>query len=36
MVTSEHLSGFFVIKAKDINEAVGSIEVRPLDIAERR
>jgi hypothetical protein len=47
MVTPEHLSGFFIIKAKDINEAVllastmplatiGSIEVRPLDIAERR
>lgn len=47
MVTPEHLSGFFVIQAKDINEAVllastmplatvGSIEVRPLDIAERR
>lgn len=47
MYTPEHLSGFFVIQAKDIHDAVklaikmplatvGSIEVRPLDIAERR
>jgi hypothetical protein len=46
MVTPEHLSGFFVIQARDINEAVevaskmplavvGSIEVRPVDVAER-
>lgn len=42
METKEHLSGFFLVEARDINEAillagrmplasVGSIEVRPLD-----
>lgn len=47
MYTPEHLSGFFVIQAIDMHEAVelaaqmplatvGSIEVRPLDIVERR
>lgn len=47
MYTPEHLSGFFVIQARDFNEAVsvaskmplatlGSIEVRPLDIIERQ
>lgn len=47
MITTEHLSGFFIIQAKDINEATelayrmplaaaGSIEIRPLDQVERR
>ncbi len=47
MATPEHLSGFFVIQASDINVAIelaanmplarlGSIEVRPLDVVERR
>lgn len=46
METKEHLSGFFLITAQDLNEAVrlaarmplatvGSIEVRPLDVLER-
>lgn len=46
METKEHLSGFILINARDLNEAirlaakmplvtVGSIEVRPLDILER-
>ena len=46
METKEHLSGFFLIQAQDLNEAVqlaarmplatvGSIEVRPLDVLER-
>lgn len=47
MYTPEHLSGFFVIQAVDMHEAlelasqmplatVGSIEVRPLDAVERQ
>ena len=47
MFTPEHLSGFFIIQAKDIDEAaelacnmplaaIGSIEIRPLDQVERR
>ena len=47
MFTPEHLSGFFIIQAKDTDEAaelaynmplaaVGSIEIRPLDQVERR
>ncbi len=46
METKEHLSGFILITARDLNEAillaermplvtVGSIEVRPLDVLER-
>ncbi len=46
METKEHLSGFILVTARDLNEAiqlaarmplatVGSIEVRPLDILER-
>lgn len=46
METKEHLSGFILINARDLNEAillaehmplitVGSIEVRPLDVLER-
>lgn len=46
METKEHMSGFFVIEARDLNEAigiasrmplarVGSIEVRPVQILER-
>lgn len=46
METKEHLSGFILIEARDLNEAirlgadmplvtVGSIELRPLDILER-
>ncbi len=46
METKEHLSGFFLIEARDLNEAIqvagrmplatmGSIEVRPLDVLER-
>lgn len=46
METKEHLSGFVLVEARDINEAiqlaarmplatVGSIEVRPLDVLER-
>jgi hypothetical protein len=46
METKEHLSGFILVAARDLNEAmqlaarmplatVGSIEVRPLDILER-
>lgn len=46
METKEHLSGFCIIEARDLNEAVaiagrvpladtGSIEVRPFDILER-
>jgi hypothetical protein len=44
--TKEHLSGFSLIEARDMNEAIrlaermplaalGSIEVRPLDVLER-
>ena len=46
METKEHLSGFFIIEARDMNEAiqvasgmplasVGSIEVRPIDVLTR-
>lgn len=46
METKEHLSGFILIEARDMNEAirlgsrmplvkVGSIELRPLDLLER-
>jgi hypothetical protein len=46
METKEHLSGFILVEARDLNEAirlaarmplvtVGSIEVRPLDVLER-
>ena len=46
METKEHLSGFILVTARDLNEAirlaadmplvtVGSIEVRPLDVLER-
>lgn len=46
METKEHLSGFVIVEARDLNEAialaarmplvtVGSIEVRPLDVLER-
>jgi len=46
METKEHLSGFVVIEARDMTEAIqiaarmplaetGSIEVRPLDVLER-
>ena len=46
METKEHLSGFHIVEARDLNEALqlasrmplatmGSIEVRPLDILER-
>lgn len=46
METKEHLSGFILIEARDMNEAirlgarmplvtVGSIELRPLDVLER-
>ena len=46
METKEHLSGFILVNARDLNEAIqlaarmplvkaGSIEVRPLDILER-
>lgn len=46
METKEHLSGFCIIEARDLNAAVaiagrvplaavGSIEVRPLDVLER-
>ena len=46
METKEHLSGFCIVKARDLNEALqlaskmplatmGSIEVRPIDILER-
>ena len=46
METKEHLSGFVLVEARDLNEAihlagrmplatVGSIEVRPLDVRER-
>ena len=46
METKEHLSGFVLVQARDLNEAiqlagrmplatVGSIEVRPLDVLER-
>jgi len=46
METKEHLSGFILVNARDLNEAiqlaesmpliaVGSIEVRPLDVLER-
>ncbi len=46
METKEHLSGFILIEARDLNEAiqigarmplvaVGSIELRPLDVLER-
>ena len=46
METKEHLSGFILVQAQDLNEAVrlaarmplatvGSIEVRPLDVLER-
>ncbi len=45
--TKEYLSGFFIIEARDMNEAVqvasrmplatvGSIEIRPLDVLTRR
>lgn len=47
METKEHLSGFFLVEARDLNEAVhlasrmplatiGSIEIRPLDVLTRR
>lgn len=47
METKEHLSGFCMVEARDLNEALhlaakmplatmGSIEVRPLDILERK
>lgn len=46
METKEHLSGFILVQAQDLNDAVrlaarmplatvGSIEVRPLDVLER-
>lgn len=46
METKEHLSGFFIVQARDLNEAVqlaanmplatvGSIEVRPVGVLER-
>lgn len=46
METKEHLSGFILVNARDLNEAiqlaarmplvtVGSIEVRPLNVLER-
>lgn len=46
METKEHLSGFILVEARDLNEAialaarmplvtVGSIEVRPLGVLER-
>ena len=46
MEAKEHLSGFILVNARDLNEAiglagrmplatVGSIEVRPLDVLER-
>jgi len=46
METKEHLSGFCMVSARDLNEAVqlaarmplaavGSIEVRPIDVLER-
>lgn len=46
METKEHLSGFYIIEARDLNEAirlaadiplatVGSVEVRPVDKLER-
>lgn len=46
METKEHLSGFVLVRARDLNEAVqlagrmplaavGSIEVRPVDVLER-
>lgn len=46
METKEHLSGFCIVEARDLNEALqlagkmplatmGSIEVRPLDVLER-
>jgi hypothetical protein len=46
METKEHLSGFILVDARDLNDAirlaeamplvtVGSIEVRPLDVLER-
>ncbi|MCD7060013.1 YciI family protein [Pelagibacterium xiamenense] len=46
METKEHLSGFFLVEARDLNEAiqlagrmplarVGSVEVRPVDTLER-
>jgi hypothetical protein len=47
METKEHLSGFVIVEARDLNEAIqlagrmplatmGSIEVRPVDILERK
>lgn len=47
METKEHLSGFIIVEARDLNEAIqlagrmplatmGSIEVRPVDILERK
>ncbi|HEY0031716.1 MAG TPA: YciI family protein [Devosia sp.] len=47
METKEHLSGFCMVEARDLNEALqlagkmplarmGSIEVRPLEILERK
>ncbi|WP_338724018.1 YciI family protein [Devosia sp. XK-2] len=47
METKEYLSGFFIVEARDLNEAiqlashmplatVGSVEVRPLDILIRQ
>jgi hypothetical protein len=47
METKEHLSGFCIVEARDLNEAIqlagrmplatmGSIEVRPLDVLERK
>jgi hypothetical protein len=46
METKEHLSGFFIVQARDLNDAVqlaakmplaavGSIEVRPVGVLER-
>jgi hypothetical protein len=47
METKEYLSGFFIVEARDMNEAIqlasrmplatmGSIEVRPLDVLTRQ
>ncbi len=47
METKEHLSGFFLVEARDLNEAVqlasrmplatmGSVEIRPLDVLTRK
>ncbi len=47
METKEHLSGFCIVECRDLNEAIqlagrmplatmGSIEIRPIDILERK